>query len=323
MKAAFLALAVAASSPSGGATLTQEASIALPDTAGRIDHMAVDTARHHLFVAELGNGTLDVVDLDRRQVVHRISGLKEPQGVAYEPKADLLAVAGGGDGALRFYSGKDYSFQGIVKLGEDADNVRIDPRNGHFVVGFGNGALATIDGPSAKLLGKITLPGHPESFRLSGSKVFINVPDAGQIAVADLDAGKITSTWTPPGLSSNFPMILDNSGHVAVVYRGQRRLVLFDAASGKQLASTETCGDSDDLFFDAARKLFYVSCGAGVVDTIQMEGTTLNREARLQTMTGARTSLFVPEMDRLFVAERAGMLGPDAAILVLKSSLPR
>lgn len=316
MKAAFLALAVAASTPSG--PLTQEASIALPDTAGRIDHMAIDPARHRLFVAELGNGTLDVVDLERRQVAHRITGLKEPQGIAYEPKADLLAVAGGGDGTLRFYAGKDYTARGTVQLGEDADNVRIDPRNGHFLVGFGSGALAIVDGPNAKLLEKISLPGHPESFRLSGGKVFINVPDAGQIAVADLDAGKVAGTWTPPGLSGNFPMILDDAGHVAVVFRGQTRLVLFDAQSGKQVSAAETCGDSDDLFFDSTRKRFYVSCGAGAVDTFRLDGTSLDREARLQTKAGARTSLFVPELDRLFVAQRAGLLGSSAAILVLK-----
>jgi hypothetical protein len=88
--------------------LTTEDTVALPDTGERIDHMAIDLARKHLFVSELGNGTLDVVDLAERKVVHRITGLKEPQGVAYESMSDLLAVASGGDGTVRLYAGADF-----------------------------------------------------------------------------------------------------------------------------------------------------------------------------------------------------------------------
>ena len=45
----------------------------------------VDLARQRLFVAELGNGSLGVVDLAQGKVLHRIDGLKEPQGVTYAP----------------------------------------------------------------------------------------------------------------------------------------------------------------------------------------------------------------------------------------------
>ena len=50
---------------------------------GRIDHMAVDLRRGRLFVAELGNGSVDVVDLATGRAVHRFAGLREPQGVGY------------------------------------------------------------------------------------------------------------------------------------------------------------------------------------------------------------------------------------------------
>jgi YVTN family beta-propeller protein len=310
--AAFLASTSAAAQPQA---LTLESSIALPDVSGRIDHMAVDLARGHLFVAELGNGTVDVVDLARRKVIHRISGLKEPQGVVYEPKSDSVAVAAGGDGTVRLYSGKDFSPRGVIRLGDDADNVRVDPRNGLLVVGYGSGALAVIDPDSAKKLRDIALPGHPESFRLSGSRVFVNVPDAGRIVVANLDSGKATDAWAPQSLTANFPMILDGAGHVAVVFRAPARLVLFDAASGKLVAKADTCGDSDDVFLDSKRQLFYVSCGAGKIDVF---GPGLSPVQRLDTSWGARTSLWVPELDRLFVASRAGLLGSEASLLVYR-----
>ena len=67
----------------GASVLQLEAKIPLGNVAGRIDHMAVDLARRRLFVAELGNDTVGVVDLGAQKVIHRIAGLKEPQGVAY------------------------------------------------------------------------------------------------------------------------------------------------------------------------------------------------------------------------------------------------
>jgi hypothetical protein len=182
-------------------------------------------------------------------------------------------------------------------------------------VGYGDGALAVIDPIKVVMLGEIKLSEHPESFRLSGGKVFINVPDARQIVVADLDTERIVSVWKQDVLRSNFPMMLDDNGHVAVVFRSPARLVLLDAGTGKQGAIADTCGDADDLFFDSSRRRYYVSCGAGVVDVF---GADLKPLGRIPTSSGARTSLFVPELDRLFLAERAGLLGDEAAVAVLR-----
>ena len=88
------------------------------------------------------------------------------------------------------------------------------------------------------------------------------------------------------------------------------------------MAGADTCGDVDDLFFDAARARFYVSCGSGAVDVIASDKSGLQAMARIQTEWGARTSLFVPELDRLFVAQRAGLLGSQASLLILRPADP-
>jgi hypothetical protein len=116
-------------------------------------------------------------------------------------------------------------------------------------------------------------------------------------------------------------MAIDRDGAtVASVFRHPARLVLFAAASGAVMAELPTCGDADDVFFDEARSRIYVSCGEGAVDVFQREGERARHLARIPTASGARTALFVPETDRLYVAARAGLLGGEAAILVMRPS---
>jgi hypothetical protein len=148
----------------------------------------------------------------------------------------------------------------------------------------------------------------------------VNVPDAGQVAVLDLRAGKLVASWrVPDGLRANFPMALDAAaGVLATVFRGPARLVLPDTRTGAATASLPTCADADDVFFDPKRRRLYVSCGEGAIDVVRQDTAGDRLLARVRTQAGARTSLFVPELDRLFVAARAGLLGTDAAILVFR-----
>ncbi len=312
-----VALGLALSAARATEALVADGTIPLADTSGRIDHMSFDFGRKHLFVAELGNGTVDVVDVVSRRLVHRISGLDEPQGVVYAPAADILVVASGGDGTVRFYAGGALTPRGTLKLGDDADNARLDPSTDHVLVGYGTGALAIIDPARAVKIGEVHLPAHPEAFQISENRAFINVPDAGQIDIVDLASSKLTDTWAPKGLSSNFPMALDDRGNLAVDFRGQSRLVLFNPGGGV-VATADTCSDGDDVYYDTKRNRFYVSCGAGFVDAIARDSKGLTSLGRTKTSWGARTSLFVPELDRLYVAARAGLLGSNASIRIFR-----
>jgi DNA-binding beta-propeller fold protein YncE len=283
--------------------------------------MAVDLARKRLFVAELGNGAVDVIDLNTGSVSHRIDGIKEPQGVGYDPNTDVLAVASAGDGSVRLYRGDNLDPTATVPLDADADNIRLDPRTRRFVVGFGRGGLAVIDPGSGSVESTIKLPAHPEGFQISptATRAYVNLPDANEIAVVDLAAGKQIASWHVPDARSGFPMAIDpDSLIVVVVFRNPARFVAFDAATGRVVASLPTCRDADDVFFDARRRRYYVSCGEGAVDIVQQDESGYRPISRIKTSSGARTALFVPDLDKLFVAARAGTVGSDASILVFQ-----
>lgn len=291
------------------APLALERMIALPSTKGRIDHLAIDLPDHRLFVAEITNGTVDEIDIEAGKVVGRIASLAEPQGVAWLPRYRELVVACG-DGTVRFYSA-DRRELARINLGDDADNVRIDARNGHVIVGYGKGALATIDPATHAVLTRLRLPGHPEGFGLFGAHVYINVPDDGSVIAADIDQSRLLAHW-PTGLHRlNFPMALDDAGKsITIAYRLPAALATIDAASGDTIAVRSACGDADDLFVAAGRTLLV--CGAGHVDVIAPDGGS----ERVQTAAGARTGLYVPQLNTLFVAVPAR--GHPAAIWTLK-----
>jgi hypothetical protein len=300
--------------------LVADGEIPLPETRGRIDHLAIDLPRHRLLVAALGNSTVDIVDFAARRRAARITGLAEPQGVGVALRANRYAVANAADGTVRLYRADDLRPAGTVNLGSDADNVRIDQASGEVVMGYGNGGVAIIDPVTAVVTARIELLAHPEGFQLdpSSARIYVNLPDAHRIGVIDRAAGRLVATWNTRGLSGNFPMAIDGTGSLAVVFRNPPTLVVYDAVAGTPRSRIDTCGDADDVFFDSKRGRLYVSCGSGDVDVVDNAGQDLRRVGRITTAGGARTSLFVPEIDRLFVAARARLLGSDAMVRVFR-----
>jgi YVTN family beta-propeller protein len=302
------------------APLTLEAKIALGEVSGRIDHLAFDPTRARLYVAELGNNSIGIVDVKARRVLRTVPGFDEPQGVGYEPTTDTLYVANGGDGSVRVFSGADFASLGKIALGKDADNVRIDPAAHRVYVGHGDGALAVIDPATRKRIADIPLQGHPESFQLdpAADRIFVNIPDAGQIAVVSRQSKHAMTNWPTGSLRANYPLTLDaENGRVISVFRHPAHLQAYEMNTGRALNGGDVCGDSDDVFVDAERHRVYVICGQGVVETFDSSSGAYKRIGEFTTSAGSRTGLFVADLDRLFVAIRAAH-GEPAAIWVLR-----
>jgi hypothetical protein len=120
------------------------------------------------------------------------------------------------------------------------------------------------------------------------------------------------------GLSSNFPMAMDRDAHrVLVVFRSPATLMALSTQGGKMAVKADTCGDADDVFVDANRHRVYVSCGDGAIDVLEQLEMGYGRVATVPTVLGARTSLFVPEFDRLLVAAPSTS-GEPAALWVFR-----
>jgi hypothetical protein len=305
-----IVIAVAGSCPlvaeSGNPPLQLKQTIALPGVEGRIDHFAFDAAGERLFVCALGNNTVEVLDLRKAERIHSINGFASPQGIAYIPELDRLFVANDKGGVCEIYDAKSFQPVGELNFKDDADNVRYDEVTKRIYVGFGSGGIAVVNASDGKQLGSLKLTAHPEAFELekNGRRIFVNVPNARHVAVIDRDKGEVIATWKTDLAFGNFPMALDETNHrLFIGCRLPSKLIVLNTDSGNIVAKVDISGDPDEIFYDSKRHRIYAICGAGKIDIVeQADPNTYKTSTKIGTAEGARTGLFLPERDTLFVA---------------------
>jgi DNA-binding beta-propeller fold protein YncE len=293
------------------APLVLTGAIPLANVKGRIDHFGFDQAHNRLFLSALGNNTEEIIGLGAQTIVHTISAVPTPQGVAYSPETNKLFV-GSDKGKLYIYDGSTFDLITSIDFGDDVDNLRYDATGQRLYVGYGDektGAIGLVDAVSNKRLGdEFKLGAHPESFQLqaSGPNIYVNLPDLKQIAVINRTTHSITR-W-PVIFESNFPMALDEPDHrLFVATRAPPQMAVFDTGSGRLVAALPTVQDSDDLYYDSARKRIYVPGGEGYISVFQQEDADHYRLlAKVPTAIGARTAGYFGKgrkgFDRFYLA---------------------
>lgn len=293
----------------GGQYLTLQKEIPLPGVKGRIDHIGISEKSRIAYVAALDNNSLEIVNLIDGKVIHSIKGLSEPQGVAYIPQTNEIFVANGGNGTCYFYNAESFQKTGTIQFSSDADDVLYDSASGKIYVGYGEGGIAVIDAKHHQVTGNIKLPAHPERFQLDKNegKIFVNLPDANVIGVIDTKRMKLSEEWRNGKGSANFPMALDTLHHRSFIgYRRPATLAVLDSRTGKVISTMPMTGDADDMYFDEPSQKIYVSGGSGYINIFQQKDADTYREiANIPTQRGARTSLLIPRLQLLLVAERA------------------
>jgi len=288
--------------------LQLEEQIPVPNVAGRLDHFTADVKRRRLIFSALGNNSVEVIDTFEGKLIHTITGLREPQGVVYVAEFDKLVVANAGNGKVSIYDGSSYALRKTLDFGEDPDNVRYDANSKKVFVGYGrdDAGIGVIDPAiDGRLDTNFKTGGHPESFQIeaSGSHIFVNVPDAGNVVEAiDRKTGTVTK-WPLKDLRQNYAMVLDEEDHrLFTVTRKTPTLVVLDTQTGREVARLRAAGECDDVYFDASRKRIYVIGGEGFISVFQQNDPEhYELVANVPSTIGAKTGYFFAKRDRLYV----------------------
>jgi hypothetical protein len=168
--------------------------------------------------------------------------------------------------------------------------------------------IKIVDPVTGVVVGAIPLDAHPEAFQVeqSGSRIFVNLPGTRTLAVVDRKQRKVVAEWSLGQTGGNFPLALAEANHrLFVACRRPACLRVFDTVAATAVDQLDLHGDCDDLFYDAARRRLYASCGEGFIDIFATsDAGRFERVAALKTADGARTSLLAGEILYLAVPHR-------------------
>jgi len=280
--------------------------ISLNPVNGRIDHMAINLKKQLLYIAAQGNNSLEVVSLQSGKVVQSICKLKKPQGIIYLPSQDRVALITGGDGFLRIFEATSFKQIKEIPIGSDAGNLRYDSTSNRLFAAYDKGSIAVIDAGKWEKTADLKLSAHPESFQVDKKKnrLYVNVPGSRHIEVVDLAKGKVTERWPVSDAKLNFTMAFDEASQtIFVTCRRPATLLGYNTSNGKMIFKSPCSADADDIFYNNQKKEIYISGGEGFMDVFRK--TTkgdYERISRTATREGARTSLFVPELNEIILA---------------------
>jgi len=287
--------------------------IPMPNVKGRLDHFGVDLEGRRLFVAALGESqnTVEVIDLKMGKRVFSIPGQSKPQGVFYSPDFKKLFVANGDDGTCKIFAGDTFKLIVNLPIGTDADHVGYDPATKYLYVGFGDaksGGLAVIDTGTSKHIADIKTDARPGGIRVEKSRpqIYVTLAGAAKLGVVDSKKREQVNTWST-GVQSNVALAFDESHHrLFDGVRDPATLLVLDTESGKQVSRVEGVSGIDDLWYDEPHKRVYASGGRGVEGGFvyvynQKDADHYELIGKVPTAPGAGTSLWSPQLNRLYV----------------------
>jgi hypothetical protein len=299
------ALAASGAVAADHAPLERLGTIALKGPVGGLDHLAVDARRGRLFVANTANDTLDVVDLKAGKLLAQVPGQGRPRGVDYSPDVDRVFVGCGTGGVCNVLDGQDFRLIKGVALGDDADNVRYNPRTRRIYFVHGDTELAVINAEDFTLLRPIALPKSLGALRLESSRprLYVNAK-GGQVVAIDTDKDEVIGRYPVAPAGVNAALAIDEADRrLFVGCRQPATLVVMDSDTGAIVARLPIPGDVDDLSFDAHRGIVYASCGAGAIAVVRkLDADRYESLGTVATVPGARTSALNPEDGRLYLA---------------------
>jgi len=295
----------------------------LPGFKGDMDHFAVDLKGRRLFLTAEVHKTVEVFDLNTGDSIHSITGFGTPHEILFRPDSNTLIVAdGGADSGVKLVDGKNYQIIDSIKLPPGVDSAEYNPvTREYYVENRGPDAAAkthmisVIDARTFKHTGDMTLPGRrSEAMAIdrAGKKMYVNLTD--EVGVVDLPTRQLTARWPVPDAHVQNAMALDEPNHrLFIATRNPPRLFAFNTDTGKVVAAVPCVDVNDDMWFDARRKRIYIT-GDGATSVFeQRDADHYERLVDVPTGFRAKTSLYVPELNRLYIAVSGGDK-PDAQV---------
>lgn len=280
---------------------------------GDLDHFGVDLKGNRLFLAAEEHKTVEVFDLRTGQRIHSIDGIDHPLTMVYLPDSNQLAVTDGDVGAVQLVDCKDYRIVKTLRLGRGVDHSALDPRTKLYYVetdgaaGAKTHVISIIDSKSFERVGEIPdLPGNSNEGMVidrAGKKLYLNLTGSDEVGVIDLKERRLVARWPLPDAHMAHAIALDENGHrLFTATRNPAKFIVFNIDTGKLVTALLCVGVNSDMWFDSARKRIYVTGSDTASVFEQRDADHYEHIADAPTAYRAKSSVFVSQLSRLYVA---------------------
>ena len=311
-----LSLVAVRAEAQGNAPLKLLHTTPLPDFKGDLDHFAVDLKGNRLFVTAEVHKTVEVFNLNTGERIHSITGFGTPHEILFRPDSNTLIVAdGGADSGCKLVDGKTYQIIDNMKLPPGVDSAEYNPVTKEYYVenrgpdpAANTHMISIVDAVNFKHTGDITLPGRrSEAMAIdrAGKKMYVNLTD--EVGVVDLPSRQLIARWPVPDAHVQNAMALDEPNHrLFIATRNPPKLFVYNTDTGKVVVDLPCVGVNDDMTLDTKRKRIYIT-GDGATSVFQQRDAD-HYEHLVDVPTGyrAKTSLYVPQLNRLYMAFSGG-----------------
>ncbi|MBN8712787.1 MAG: hypothetical protein J0H50_02285 [Xanthomonadales bacterium] len=256
--------------------LTTVADVPLPGNTTRWDYASLDTRRHHLFLAHLGDSAVVVFDTAQRKVIATIPGISQVHGVLYVPQLDRVYASATGTNEVVAIDTRTLKIVARMPGGDYSDGMAYAPDVHKLYVSDEHGGTDTvIDTASNRRIATIPLGGEVGNTQYDSTSrhIFANAQTHDQLVEIDPVADKVIARIDLPGARGNHGLYIDAPARIAfIACEGNNKLVVLDVASHQVLASFDVAKDPDVLAFDAKLGWLYVAGESGQVSVFKVQG---------------------------------------------------
>jgi DNA-binding beta-propeller fold protein YncE len=288
----------------------------LPGFKGDMDHFALDLEGGRLFITAEVHKTVEVFDLKTGDRIHSITGFVTPHAMVFRPEKNWLLVADDGSpGSVKLVDAKNYEIINTITLYPYVDSAEYNPVTKEFYAESrgpdpkaDTHAISIIDTETFKHTGDLILPGRRSEamvFDRAGKTMYVNLTD--EVGVVDVATRRLSARWPVPNAHVQNSMALDEPHHrLFIATRNPPTLFVYDTKTGKVVTSLLCVGVNDDMTFDVKRKRIYIT-GDGATSVFdQLDADHYQHVTDVPTAYRAKTSLYVPELNRLYIAASGG-----------------
>ncbi|HVZ55988.1 MAG TPA: YncE family protein [Chitinophagaceae bacterium] len=272
---------------------------------GGWDYIAAGPGNGRIYVS---HGTqvniLNAATGDSVGVIPNTTGV---HGIAFDPAMNTGYTSNGRLNSVTVFDLRDNHVITTIPTGENPDAIMYDPFTKRIITCNGRSQdLSVIDPATAKVVATIPVGGKPET-AVSDEKgrLFVNLEDKSSIAVVNLAAGKVETTWSLSPSEGPTGLAIDRK--TMRLFAGcDKTLVVIDATQGT-VTDRVTIGDGcDGVGFDEQTHLVFASCGEGVLSVVRedahgkctlVENAPSKRGARTLAVDPATHQVYLPTAD--------------------------